>query len=79
MFPSFNEMMRGQKLKFFIESKLKKMDKRLLKEEETYSKFKMIVLEMKEVIAKKKGRKEVVATFECSGRIEMTYALTITS
>ena len=61
MFPTFNEIMYGQNLRRTIESKLKEIKKRCLREEETYTKLKMIVLEIKEEIAKKKGKGELVA------------------
>ena len=61
MFPTFNEIMYGQKLRRIIESKLKEIEKRCLREEETYTKLKMIILEIKEEITKKKGKEERVA------------------
>ena len=48
--------MYSQKLRSIIESKLEEIEKRCLKEEETYTKLKMIVLEIKEEITRKKGK-----------------------
>ena len=56
MFPTFNEIMYGQKLRRTIESKLEEIEKRCLREEETYTKLKMIVLEIKEEIRRKKRK-----------------------
>ena len=57
MFPTSNEIMYGQSPRSIIEYKLEEIEKRCLKEEETYTKLKMTILEIKEEIAKKK-RKE---------------------
>ena len=61
MFPTFIEIMYGQKPRRIIEYKLEEIEKRCLREEETYTKLKMILLEIKEEIAKKKGNRELVS------------------
>ena len=58
MFPTFNGIMYGEKATKIIEYKLEEIEKRCLKEEETYTKLKMIVLEIKEEIVMKKGKED---------------------
>ena len=60
MLPTFNEIMYHQKPRRIIESKLEEIEKRYFREEETYTKLKMIVLEIKEEISRKKGKEGCV-------------------
>ena len=64
MFPTFNEIMYCQRPRRIIESKLEEIEKRCLREEETYTKLKIIILEIKEEIARKKRKEELVARSE---------------
>ena len=50
--------MHSQKPRSIIESKLEEIEKRRLKEEETYTKLKMIVLGIKQEISRKKRKED---------------------